>query len=216
MGRSEYAFDNGIEDVDDFDADADRSLRAYRTWRGDRVSTEERSGIQGAGSLTAGCLAGLRERSGLPMAAFKAMDLWRTMGDVRLRKHVVGLFLRQNRATRELVVSVDGSVWLTEFKMSAPSILVEWNHRCEEAGVDMTAQKISFKLSKTARRAGATGSVATYGSEAECLPVALSAEERAMVEKTVAVISDESVRAQAARAMTSVMEWKRGASRTRH
>lgn len=213
MGRSDYAFDSGLDDVEMPDEDTDRAMRAYRARRGSVASDAERVGASAAGSLTAGCLAGLRERSGLPASAFKAMDLWRTMGDVRLRTHVVGLFLRQNRVTRELVVSVDGSVWLTEFKMSDRAILAEWNYRCQEAGVDMTAQKISFKLSKTAKRAGATGSVSTRGPEAERPPVALSPEERLVVEQTVAAISDETVRTRAARAMTSVMEWKKGQAR---
>lgn len=210
MGSFDDAFDG---DFDDEEAAGDARLHAWRMRRGYYASKGPRAGSTTAGGLAASSVAGLRERSGLPASAFKAMDLWRTMGDVRLRTHVTGLFLRQNRATRELIVSVDGSVWLTEFKMNGPATLLEWNHRCEEAGVDMAAQKISFKLSKTARRAGATGSVATRGVEAERPPVALSAEERDRVAQTVAAISNEVVRERAARAMTSVMEWKKGQAR---
>lgn len=215
MGRSEYAFDNGLDDVEMPDENTERLMNAYRMRRGSVASSEGRTGVAAAGSLTAGCLAGLRERSGLPASAFQAMDLWRTMGDVRLRKHVVGLFLRQNHAVRELIVSVDGSVWLTEFKMNATSILLEWNYRCEQAGIAMTAHKIVFKLSKTARKAGATGSLATHGADIERPPIALTPEERAHVAETVAAISDESVRERAARAMTSIMEWKKGEAHNR-
>lgn len=169
-----------------------------------------RLGAQTAGAATRDIVAGLQQRAGLPSGAFKAMDVWRSMRDPRLRKHVVGLALRQNRATRELIAYVDGSVWKSEFSMLSTAVLVEWNHLCEQRGLDMQAQKVSFKLSKSSRRDGASGGLATYGPEVERPPVELDADERARVQRTVEGISDERVRRQAAAAMTSIMEWRKG------
>lgn len=159
---------------------------------------------------------GLQSRFGGPAgaAASRAMKVWRQMGDRRARMHVRGLFLRQNRASRELIAYVDASVWMHEFSMLVPSYLQEWNHLCEENGLDMRADKITFRLSSKARAAGQSGSIALGGTEAvgaadpagRAPRVALTAEERARVERTVAPITNPRLRQAAYDAMKTSLE----------
>ncbi len=153
----------------------------------------------------------LRRKAGLPAGVLKTLKLWRRMGDERLRKHVMAVSIRQNRATRELIAYADGSVWVNEFTMMRTAVLVEWNNICEAAGEpDLCVQKVTFRLSKGARAAGATGSISTDRSSGDALPIELNGEEKARVRAICGVISDDRLRRSAMRAMTSVMEWKKG------
>ncbi len=153
----------------------------------------------------------LRRRAGLPTGVLKTLQLWRRMGDERLRKHVMAVSIRQNRVTRELVAYADGSVWVSEFTMMRTAVLVEWNSICEAAGEpDLCVQKVTFKLSKGARAAGATGSISTGASSGDALPIGLNGEERARVREVCGVITDERLRRRVMDAMTCVMERKKG------
>ena len=182
-----------------------------------RNAVGERATSDGVGSRVGELMDGLRRAAGLPAGVFKTLELWGRMGDERLRRHVVSVAVRQNRATRELLAYTDGSVWVNEFTMMRTAVLVEWNSLCEQAGEhDLRVQKVTFKLGRAARAAGATGGVSTGDvPEADALPVELNAEERRRVRETCAEIEDDHLRRQAMKAMTSVMEWKKGESRRR-
>lgn len=164
------------------------------------------------GGRVGALMDGLRRGAGLPAGVFKTLELWGRMGDERLRRHVVSVSIRQNRATRELLAYVDGSVWVSEFTMMRTAVLVEWNNLCDLAGEsDLRVQKVTFKLGKAARAAGATGAISTgNASGADALPVELNAEERARVRAACADVTDDSLRRQIMKAMTRVMEWQKG------
>lgn len=149
-------------------------------------------------------------------AASRAMKVWHQMGDRRARMHVRGLFLRQNRASRELVAYVDASVWMHEFSLLAPAYLQEWNHLCEKNVLDMRADKLTFRLSSRARAAGQSGSIASGTGSCSAIStatgtvsvprVSLSAEELARVEQTVGSITNARLRQAAYDAMKTSLE----------
>lgn len=205
--------DNGY--CDEFDYAGKDMVAPARYLRGMgsgkvRGYTGTPQGQQRVGSATEAVMAGLQARAaGGGAASGKAMRLWRTMGDKRVRTHVQGLYLRENRASRELVAYVDAGVWMHEFAMMAPAYLQEWNHRCTACGLDMQANKLTFRLSSCARAAGQTGAVATAGGERAADPVPLTPDERARVERSVASIANPSLRRKAYDAMKSVLEWEK-------
>lgn len=200
-----------LNDAVGYDDDSDEGFAlAYEgVGRTNRLGAPATTGT--VGSSATDIVDRLRKRAGLPTGVLKTLRLWRRMGDERLRKHVVAVSIRQNRVTRELIAYADGSVWVSEFTMMRTAVLVEWNSICEAAGEpDLCVQKVTFRLSKGARAAGATGSIATDGAAGDVLPVELNGEERARVRAICGVISDDRLRRSAMRAMTSVMEWKKG------
>lgn len=167
-------------------------------------------GKQNLGSATGAVMAGLQARLGGASGMARAMGVWRQMGDPRVRAHVQGLYLRQNRVSRELVAYVDASVWMHEFSMLAPAYLQEWNHLCQVNGLDMQANKLTFRLSTQARAAGQTGAISTAREVHDERPIPLTPDETQRVARAVSVISNDRLRAAAYGAMKSVMEWDKG------
>lgn len=186
-----------------------RYLRGMRAGK-IRGYTGTPQGQQRVGAATEAVVAGLQARAAGGRAGMgRAMGVWRTMGDKRVRTHVLGLHLRENRASRELVAYVDASVWMHEFSMMAPAYLQEWNHRCAACGLDMQANKLTFRLSSYARAAGQTGAVKVEGEKAEKAPAPLTPEELERVERSVASIGNESLRRKAYETMKSVLSWEK-------
>lgn len=168
-------------------------------------------GEASAGGAVSSLVGTLQKRSGASVGTLQALGLWRQMGDARVRAHVTGLYLRQNRVNRELVAYVDAGVWLTEFTMLAPGYLAEWNVLCDRAGLDMRAQKLTFRLGKAARDAGETSSFGHGGPapSGERPPAPLTLEEEAVLARRAAVIEDDALRAKALAAMRSHAMWKK-------
>lgn len=123
-------------------------------------------GKTGLGGAVDSVLDRLQGQVGAGCDSARSMRLWRKMSDKKLKAHTHGLFLRQNRASRELVVYVDASIWMYEFTMMAPMYLQEWNRLCEREGLDMKADKIRFQLSTRARKAGENGTVGSRAAGA--------------------------------------------------
>lgn len=206
----------GYDEFEAFDyAGADllpavRGLRGSGGWVPGYVGRPE--GMQRLDGAMGRAVDRLRARAGGAPSS-QAMAVWRTMGDERVRRHVLGLYLRKNRASRELVAYVDASAWLYEFSMNAPAYLQEWNYRSQAAGLDMGADKLTFRLSTQARAAGHGGALATASGDpagaAPRAPVPLDAQERERVAEAVASIENPRLRQKAYNAMKSVLEWEK-------
>lgn len=169
-------------------------------------------GSSSAGAVAGAVVQGLEQRFGKNTRMSQALRVWRKMGDPRARAHVQGLYLRQNRASRELIAYVDASVWMHEFSMLAPMYLQEWNHLCQSYGLDMQAGKLTFRLSTRARSTGQTGTLgSSLGGVCAAGPsrVPLDAAEMERIRRTTAVITDERLRNRVSEAMKGVMEWQK-------
>ena len=185
-------------------------LRGSGGWAPGYVGKPE--GEQRLGGALGKVVDRLQQRAGAASAS-QAMAIWRGMGDVRVRRHVRGLYLRQKRASRELVAYVDASAWLYEFSMNAPAYLQEWNHLCRAAGVDMEAGNLTFRLSSQARATGRGAALAGVSGDpaGKTAPasIPLDAAERERIARAVAPIDNPRLRQKAYNAMKGVLEWEK-------
>lgn len=161
-----------------------------------------------AGDALASLVGGLQKRSAASGELVRALRLWQHLGDARLRAHVVSLYVRQNRATRELVAYVDSNVWLQEFAMNAPGTLAEWNVLCARHDPDLRVQKLTFRIARS-RRDEPSRAGRGPAADAPAAPVPLTAQERDAIEAEVSVIEDERLRAKAREAMKSTKSWRK-------
>ena len=208
----EFVDYEGYEDAGDTAGEVNPSLPWWvysRSYRGERADAGRLLGNAPAGAMVGRILSSIEKKAHVPRGTSRALKVWRELSDERVTKHVTGVFLRVGKATRELVAYVDASPWMYEFTMYAPSLLQEWNALCEAHGLELKANKLTFRLARHAKEAGHTGTLKTFGEEGERAPVPLTAEELASVERTVAAVGDERLRRYVSDAMIRTLERKK-------
>lgn len=207
--------------VDGYDEGFDYAGRDYVTplpglyGFGKRVPRDQaqRMGSKGVGEATASLLGNLQRASGGASQAAGAMRVWRMLSDPRARVHVVGLYLREGRGVRELIAYVDAPVWVNDLTMRRAAILPEWNHLCEHHGLQLQANRLTFKLSsRTHASAVAGGPQEPEAAGGDKRPVVLShltPDERAAIQRAAAVITDPKLRQSAVEAMEAAFRWNK-------
>ena len=114
---------------------------------------------------------------------------------------------------RELVAYVDAPVWVNDLTMRRAAILPEWNHLCEQHGLQLQANRLTFKLSsRTHASALAGGSAREERAERRATPVPLrqlTPDERSAIERAAAVITDPKLRQSAVDAMQAAFRWNK-------
>ena len=182
---------------------------------GKRVPRDQaqRMGSKGVGEATAALLGNIQRASGGASQAAGAMRVWRQLSDQRARVHVVGLYLREGRGVRELIAYVDAPVWVNDLTMRRAAILPEWNHLCEQHGLQLQANRLTFKLSsRTHASAVAGGPAAGAREEGDrgYVPLSpLTPDEWAAIERATAVITDPKLRQSAVDAMQAAFRWNK-------
>ena len=185
---------------------------------GKRVPRDQaqRTGSKAVGEATAALLGNLQRASGGASQAAGAMRVWRQLSDPRARVHVVGLYLREGRGVRELIAYVDAPVWVNDLTMRRAAILPEWNHLCEQHGLQLQANRLTFKLSSRTHASAIAGGPASApagegaGGDRCYVPLSLlTPDERAAIERATAVITDPKLRQSAVDAMQAAFRWNK-------
>lgn len=190
----------------------DRDLSSSRAGDGRPFSPAEEEDGRGLSSYMGQVMGGIFRGNPEMSRTARAMRLWGSMSDERLRSHSHGLSFRTRSKTTTLNVYADSSAWMYEFGMRQGEFLAEWRELCRQTSQeDLLADRMAFKLSRGARNSGHTAGYdnrATKGG-AEPEPVQLTPEERAEVVELVSRISDKKRREHALRAIIAIKQWKK-------
>ena len=104
------------------------------------------------------------------------------MSDKNVIKHTSSVITSKQRSIRRLILYIDASPWLYNFKMNSAAILTEWNYLCKQYNPDLICSKVDFKLSRSARKKGETGVVTETGQNIKPLRQ-LTQDEILFIEK---------------------------------
>ena len=127
-------------------------------------------------------------------------SVFKRLSNKDLISHTHNVSLMQMRTSQHLVLYVDSSPWMYNFKMNSAAILSEWNYLCRRDHPDLCVTKVEFRLSRMARAKGETGVVSTEGKGHITLRE-LSPEEENIIEECTGCIHDEKLRKIAERLM---------------
>ena len=206
---------NGYDDEFDYAGRDYVAAPAYLRGFGKRQPRDaaQRTGARSAGDAASALVDGLQARAGGTSASARAMGVWRKLSDKRVRLHVLGLYLREGRGgVRELIAYVDNPLWVHEFSLRAPMVLPEWNFLCRENGLDMQANKLTFKLSSRAYATDGSrglsdpdgGRQGLLGAVSPLRP--LSESDKAAIARATSVITNDKLRKAAYNAMTKTIQ----------
>jgi hypothetical protein len=136
----------------------------------------------------------------------RAFEVWEKIAGHEIGRHTYGTRL----ADGEFTVSVDSPAWAAELSAMAEQLRVRLN---EEAGQNLV-KTLRFTVSRRVheeaeRRESQRQASRRYGG-VKVTPAPLSRTEREAVERSVAGIPDESLRAAALKATLADLEWKKG------
>jgi len=131
---------------------------------------------------------------------------WSAVAGPSVLEHTTGAHLRAS----ELIVYVDSPLWATELSALAEHYRQAVNTELGEDLVTGVRFSVSKKVEESARLVRVEAEDTSEKVSAQVPSIPLSAQERAQVEASAAVIEDEQLREAVIRATVADLEWKKG------